>query len=81
MYKIKGHWRSTIRMDVWNVIRASTFCSGMQIIFIHLCHACSNAIRKGRTNAKFTLTFKGLNFNVNTKRKKEINIAIVQLEW
>jgi hypothetical protein len=54
MYKIKGHWRSTIRMDVWNVIRASTFCSGMQIIFIHLCHACSNAIRKGRKNAKFT---------------------------
>ena len=53
----------------------------MQISFKHLCHACSNAIRKGRTNAKFTLTFKGLNFNVNTKRKKEINIAIVQLEW
>ena len=68
-------------MVIWNVIHASTFRSGMQISFKHLCHACSSAIRKGRTNAKFTLTFKGLNFNVNTKRKKEINIAIVQLEW
>ena len=53
----------------------------MQIIFIHLCHACSNAIRKGRKNAKFTLTFKGLNFNVNMKRKNKINIGVVQLEW
>ncbi len=53
----------------------------MQIIFIHLCHACSNAIRKERKNAKFTLSFQGLNFNVNTERKKEINICVVQLEW
>ena len=46
-------------MVIWNVISPSTFCRGMLIMFIHLCHAFRNAIKNGRKNGKITLTFYG----------------------